>query len=71
MYLNIPKVVISAHLPSLINFVTQLISATFEVNGEATEASNSESEIPTEARFSAAQSFAPSPQKLHTKSSFS
>ena len=43
----------------------------FDVNGDATEASSSESEIPTDARFSAAQSFAPSPQKQQTKSRFS
>ena len=43
----------------------------FEVKGDATEASSSEREIPTDARLSAAQSFAPSPQKQQTKSRFS
>ena len=71
MYLNIPNVVIRAQRPSFISFATQLIFGTFEVKGEATEASSSDSEIPTEALFKAAQSLAPSPQKLHTKSSFS
>ena len=71
IYLNIPNVVIRAQRPSLISFATQLIFGTFDVKGDATEASSSDNEIPTEARFKAAQSFAPSPQKLQTKSSFS
>ena len=71
MYLNIPNVVIRAHLPSLISLVTHEISVTFDVKGEATEASNSDKEIPTDALLSAAQSFAPSPQKQQTKSRFS
>ena len=41
------------------------------MKGDATEASSSEREIPTDARLSAAQSFAPSPQKQQTKSRFS
>ena len=44
---------------------TQRISKTREVNGAATDASASESEMPTSAAFKAPQSFAPSPQKPH------
>lgn len=41
---------------------TQVMSNTLLVNGAATDASASESEIPTSAAFKAPQSFAPSPQ---------
>lgn len=41
---------------------TQRMSNTLEVNGAATDASASESEMPTSAAFKAPQSFAPSPQ---------
>ena len=37
------------------------------VNGEATEASRSDRDMPTDARFKAPQSFAPSPQNVVTK----
>ena len=42
-------------------FGTQEMLACFEVNGEATEASASDREIPAWAAFSAPQSLAPSP----------
>lgn len=42
---------------------TQVMSNTRLVKGAATDASASESEIPTSAAFSAPQSLAPSPQK--------
>ena len=62
MYLNIPYEVTSAQRPSLITVDTQLIDASLDVNGLATLASRSDNEIPTEARFNAPQSLAPSPQ---------
>ena len=40
---------------------TQAMLGSLEVNGDATELSASESEIPACARFRAPQSFAPSP----------
>ena len=48
-----------------------LIFPHLEVKGEATEASNSDNETPTEALLSAPQSFAPSPQKEQVKSMLS
>ena len=48
-----------------------LIFPHLEVKGEATEASSSDKETPTEALLSAPQSFAPSPQKEQVKSMLS
>ena len=71
MYLNIPKLVTRAHLPSRIRVSTQVIDVSPDVNGDATDASKSDKDIPTEARLRAPQSFAPSPQYDVTKSIFS
>ena len=46
MYLKMPKEVTNAARPSRINSGTQEILGLFEVNGEATEASASDKEIP-------------------------
>ena len=61
MYLNILKAVTKAQRPSFITSITQLMFATFDVNGEATDASASDNDIPQCALFNAPQSFAPSP----------
>lgn len=55
------KEVTKAHRPSLMTCKTQLMFGIFDVNGEATDASASESDMPACARFNAPQSFAPSP----------
>ncbi|KAH3665608.1 hypothetical protein OGAPHI_003796 [Ogataea philodendri] len=57
------KLVTSDARPSLITSRTHEISKMRDVNGAATDASASLSEIPTSAALSAPQSFAPSPQK--------
>ena len=64
--LNIPKDVTKAQRPSWIIVATHSIDCDCDVNGDATDASRSESEIPTEACFRAPVSFAPSPQKTVT-----
>jgi hypothetical protein len=46
MYLKTPKLVTRAHLPSCMSFRTQVMLATLDVNGAATDASASDSEIP-------------------------
>lgn len=46
MYLNMPTDVTSAQRPSRITFGTHAIVAFFEVNGEATELSASDNDIP-------------------------
>lgn len=61
MYLKHEKLVTNAALPSLMTSMTQLMSGVLLVKGAATDASASDSEMPTSAAFSAAQSFAPSP----------
>lgn len=61
IYLKQLKLVTKAALPSLITSMTQPISGVLAVNGAATLASASESDMPTSAAFNAAQSFAPSP----------
>lgn len=53
MYLNIPKEVTRADLPSLMIFGTQAIVGFLEVNGEATELSASDKDIPVCAAFRA------------------
>ena len=55
MYLNIPKLVTRAHLPSCINFSTHVMFETLDVKGAATDASASDKEIPMCAAFSACQ----------------
>ena len=64
--LNIPKDVTKAQRPSWIIVATHSIDCDCDVKGDATDASRSESEIPTEACFRAPVSFAPSPQKTVT-----
>ena len=71
IYLNIPKLVMRAARPSRIKSLIQLIFPHFDVKGDATDASSSERDTPTDARFNAPQSFAPSPQNEHVKSMFS
>ena len=61
MYLKTPKDVTSAARPSRTRDGTQDMSGVLEVNGEATDASASDREMPACAAFSAPQSFAPSP----------
>lgn len=61
IYLKHEKLVAKAALPSLMISMTQLISGVLLVKGAATDASASDSDIPTSAALSAAQSFAPSP----------
>jgi hypothetical protein len=46
MYLKTPKLVTSAHLPSCMSFRTQVMLAILDVNGAATDASASDSDIP-------------------------
>ena len=48
-------------IPSRINSGTQDMFGSFDVNGDATEASASDNEIPAWALLRAPQSFAPSP----------
>ena len=48
-------------IPSLINSGTQDMFGSFDVKGEATDASASDNEIPACAFLRAPQSFAPSP----------
>ena len=59
MYLNIPKAVTRAHLLSLMRIGTQEISGVLEVNGDATDASASDNEMPALAALRAPQSLAP------------
>lgn len=61
MYLKIPKEVTKAARPSRMTVGTHEMFATFEVNGEATDDSASDKDIPVWAALSAPQSFAPSP----------
>lgn len=67
MNLKIPNEVTKAALPSLIMRSTQEMFATVEVNGEATELSASDREIPAWAARNAPQSFAPSPHIAATE----
>lgn len=53
MYLKIPNEVTKADLPSFIMFGTHAMVGFLEVNGEATELSASEREIPVWAAFRA------------------
>jgi hypothetical protein len=46
IYLKTPKLVTRAHLPSCMSFKTQVMLATVEVKGAATEGSASDKEIP-------------------------
>ena len=61
MYLKMPKEVTNAALPSRISSGTHDILGCLDVNGEATEASASDKDIPAWAAFKAPQSLAPSP----------
>ena len=61
IYLKMLNEVTSAHRPSLMTWITHEMFGFFEVNGDATDASESDNEIPQWARFNAPQSFAPSP----------
>lgn len=61
MYLNIWKLVVRAHLPSLSTITTEDMSQIYEVKGAAIDASASESDTPISACFRAPQSLAPSP----------
>ena len=61
MYLKQLKLVTRAARPSLITSSTHPMSGVLLVNGAATDASASDSDNPTSAAFSAAQSLAPSP----------
>jgi hypothetical protein len=63
MYLKQLKLVTNAARPSRMTSGTQEILKILLVNGAATDASASDSEMPTSAAFKAPQSFAPSPQK--------
>lgn len=67
MNLNIPNEVTKAALPSLMMRRTQEMLATVEVNGDATELSASDREIPACAARNAPQSFAPSPHIAETE----
>lgn len=53
MKLKIPKLVTRAHLPSVINVGTQVMSGTVDVNGAAIDASATDREIPMWAAFRA------------------
>src|SRR5690606_41905337 len=55
------------HALPILTSSTQRISNTRDVKGAATDASSSDSEIPTSAAFKAPQSLAPSPQKPQVK----
>lgn len=71
MYLKIPKEVTRAARPSRITVRTQEMLVSRLVNGEATEDSVSDKEIPVCAAFNAPQSLAPSPTMAAKKKEFS
>ena len=61
MYLKQLKLVTNDARPSFMTSITHEMSGRVDVNGAATLASASESEMPMSAALSAPQSFAPSP----------
>lgn len=66
--MKIPNDVTNAALPSRMMRSTQEMLATVEVNGDATELSASDREIPAWAALNAPQSLAPSPHIAETQS---